>query len=172
MLRDGSDPRFQDRFWLGADLVVEVVGPDGPERDLVEKRVDYAEAGIPEYWIVDPRHDTITVLTLADSGYVEHGVFSRGESASSPLLGGIAIDVTATFDATAVAGTILECMITRGGDSMQERNRATSVHEVLLQNENRDTLVAVGEECCRMLMRVARKWGWVVDTPASTACRT
>ena len=99
VLRDGSDPRFQDRFWLGADLVVEVVSPDGPDRDLVDKRVDYAEAHIPEYWIVDPRHDTITVLTLTGGGYDEHGVFSRGESATSPLLGGIGVDVAATFDA-------------------------------------------------------------------------
>ena len=99
VLRDGSDPRFQDRFWLGADLVVEVVSPDGPDRDLVDKRVDYAEAHIPEYWIVDPRHETITVLTLGDGHYVEHGVFSRGESATSPLLGGLVVDVTATFDA-------------------------------------------------------------------------
>ncbi len=98
VLRDGSDPRFQDRFWLGADLVVEVVSPDGPERDLVDKRIDYAEADIPEYWIVDPRHDTITVLTLRDRNYVEHGVFSRGQSAPSPLLGDLAVDVAATFD--------------------------------------------------------------------------
>ena len=32
----------------------EVVSPDRPERDLVDKRIDYAEAGIPEYWVVDP----------------------------------------------------------------------------------------------------------------------
>ena len=37
LLRDRSDPRRQDRFWLGADLV-EVVSPDDPDRDLVEKR--------------------------------------------------------------------------------------------------------------------------------------
>ena len=45
--RDRSAPRCQDRYWLGADLVVEVVSPDDPDRDLVEKRADYAEAGIP-----------------------------------------------------------------------------------------------------------------------------
>ena len=66
-LRDRSDPRNQDRFWLGADMVVEVVSPDDPNRDLVEKRADYAEAGIPEYWIVDPRFESVTVLTLVDS---------------------------------------------------------------------------------------------------------
>ena len=47
LLLDRSDPRYQDRYWLGADLVVEVVSPDDPERDLTEKRSDYAEARIP-----------------------------------------------------------------------------------------------------------------------------
>lgn len=99
MLRDRADPRYQDRFWLGTDLVAEIVSPDRPERDLVDKRADYAEAGIPEYWIVDPRHDTVTVLTLAAGAYVEHAVYSRGDTATSPLLDGLAVDVASTFDA-------------------------------------------------------------------------
>ena len=98
LLRHRSDPRYQDRYWLGADLVAEVVSPDGPQRDLVEKRADYAEGGIPEYWIVDPRDDTITVLTLKGGAYVEHGVFRRGAIATSPLLEGFTADV-AVFDA-------------------------------------------------------------------------
>ena len=99
MLRDRSDPRYQDRYWLGADLVVEVVSPDAPDRDLVEKRADYAEGGIPEYWIADPRDETITVLALDGEAYVEHGVFGRGGAATSPLLEGFAADVSAVFDA-------------------------------------------------------------------------
>ena len=47
LLLDRCDPRRQDRYWLGADLVAEVVSPDAPERDWVEKRADYAEAAIP-----------------------------------------------------------------------------------------------------------------------------
>ena len=56
--------------------MVEVVSPDDPGRDLVEKRADYAEAGIAEYWIADPRDQTIRVLTLQDGAYVEHGCTS------------------------------------------------------------------------------------------------
>ena len=99
LLRDRSDPRYQDRYWLGADLVVEVVSPDDPQRDLVEKRADYAEGGIPEYWIVDPRDETVTVLALRGDAYVEHGVFSRGDTATSPSLEGFTADVSAVFDA-------------------------------------------------------------------------
>jgi hypothetical protein len=66
---------------------------------LVEKRADYAEAGIPEYWIVDPRDETVTVLALEGDAYVGHGVFAAGDSAASRLLEGFAADVTAVFDA-------------------------------------------------------------------------
>ncbi len=98
LLRDRSDPRRRDRFWLGADLVVEIVSPDDPARDLVVKRADYAEASIPEYWIVDPANETVAVLTLAGNLYVEHGVFALGDTVTSPLLDGVAVDVEALFD--------------------------------------------------------------------------
>jgi Uma2 family endonuclease len=100
MLLQAEDPRNQDSFWLGADIVVEVVSPDRPERDTEEKRREYAEAGIPEYWIVNPLTDTITVLALAGEAYQEHGVFSRGTHATSAMLNGFSVSVDAVFDAT------------------------------------------------------------------------
>ena len=99
LVADATDPRRRNRFWTGADVVVEVVSPDQPERDLVEKRADYAEAGISEYWIVDPRSDAVTVLALEDAAYVEHGVFARGMRAASALLEGFSVEVDAVFDA-------------------------------------------------------------------------
>jgi Uma2 family endonuclease len=102
ILLDARDPRAQDRYFAWADLVLEVVSADKPERDLVEKRREYAEAGIPEYWIVDPFAETITVLVLGDDPaatvYREHGVFGRGERATSVLLTGFGVDVDAMFD--------------------------------------------------------------------------
>lgn len=98
MLRDAADPRYQDAFWLGADLVVEIVSPDRPERDTQEKPLDYAEAGIPEYWIVNPLNATITVLTLEGRSYRPHGVFQRGERATSRLFEGFGVLVDQVFD--------------------------------------------------------------------------
>jgi Uma2 family endonuclease len=95
-----DDPRRQNAYWLGADLVVEIVSPDDPERDTIIKRADYAEAGIPEYWIVNPEDETITVLALGDDGYREHGVFRRGSVATSALLQGFALEVDAVLDAS------------------------------------------------------------------------
>ena len=99
LLLSATDPRRQDRFWLGADLALEVVSADKPERDLVDKKSDYAEAHVPEYWIVNPQTETITVLRLQDGAYEEAGTYRRGELATSVLLPGFSVAVAEVFDA-------------------------------------------------------------------------
>lgn len=99
LVRSADDPRRENRFWTGADLALEVVSPDKPNRDLVEKRGDYAEGGVPEYWIVNPENGTITVLVLHEASYVEAGVFSGRQTAASKVLEGFAVEVSAVFDA-------------------------------------------------------------------------
>jgi len=100
LLLDANDPRNQNAFWLGADLVIEIVSPDDPERDTKLKRADYAEAGIAEYWIVNPADETITVLTLDGHAYAEYGTFRRGVSAASAWLAGFVARVDEVFDAS------------------------------------------------------------------------
>lgn len=99
MLFQGTDPRYQEAYWLGADLVVEIVSADDPQRDLEDKPRDYAEAGIPEYWIVNPMDDSITVLVLDDATYRVHGRFGRGQVATSLRLAGFGVAVNEVFDA-------------------------------------------------------------------------
>jgi Uma2 family endonuclease len=92
--------RIDDEYWEGADLVMEVVssGNDGRRRDLKQKREEYAQAGIPEYWIVDPELGQITLLTLEDQIYVVHGEFKRGDQATSKLLPGFTVDVASALE--------------------------------------------------------------------------
>jgi Uma2 family endonuclease len=97
-----NDPRGQNRFWTGADLALEVVSEDKPERDLVDKRGDYAEAGVPEYWIVNPISEAITVLRLHDSAYEEAGVYRRGQSAVSVSCPDFSVEVAKVFDSARV----------------------------------------------------------------------
>ncbi len=99
VLLNRTDPRFGNVFWQGADLVMEVVSPDNPTRDTQEKRLDYAEARVPEYWIVDPAEETITVLRLLDAAYAEQGVFQRGDTATSRIVPGLTVVVDTVLDA-------------------------------------------------------------------------
>jgi Uma2 family endonuclease len=52
-------------------LVVEVVSPKQDKRDYRYKRSEYAARQIPEYWIVDPILDKVTVLELVEGFYEE-----------------------------------------------------------------------------------------------------
>lgn len=79
------------------DLAIEIISPDDPRRDLETKRREYAQAGIPEYWIVDPRSREILVLTLENKQYAVHGVFGLGETATSHLLSGFTVSVANVF---------------------------------------------------------------------------
>jgi Uma2 family endonuclease len=100
MLSENSHRRHNE-YWDGADLVMEVVGPEpkSRQRDHETKRVDYAEGGISEYWIVDPQEEKITVLKLAGDSYLLHGEFRPGQTAASALLQGFEVGVSAVFAA-------------------------------------------------------------------------
>ena len=98
-LLDAEDARREDRFWTGADLLAEVVSKDKPSRDLVQKKREYAKAGIPEYWIVDPRQESVIVYRLQGKRYVRHGLFRRGQQATSALLPDFFVSVTDLFNA-------------------------------------------------------------------------
>jgi len=56
-------------------LIVEVVSPyrnhkdENYQRDYIDKQQQYQELGIPEYWIIDPRQQKVTVLLLVDGTY-------------------------------------------------------------------------------------------------------
>jgi Uma2 family endonuclease len=55
-------------------LVIEIVSPGEPgsanyDRDYVEKRREYAQRSIPEYWLVDPIRSAVIVLTLVGQSY-------------------------------------------------------------------------------------------------------
>ena len=83
----------------GADMVIEIVssGAKSRERDLIDKRRDYARAKVREYWIVDPNERHVTVLCLKGKSYRVHGEFAPGSTATSVLLPEFAIDVAELF---------------------------------------------------------------------------
>ncbi len=53
-----------------ADLAVEIISPDSVTRDRRVKLAEYAAAGVPEYWVVDPREgrERLEVLVLDAGG--------------------------------------------------------------------------------------------------------
>jgi len=51
------------------DMVVEILSPSTASKDRLLKFKKYLEAGVKEYWIVDPAYMTVTVNILSDGVY-------------------------------------------------------------------------------------------------------
>ncbi len=45
----------EDRLAGPPDLIIEIISPDSVRRDRHDKFREYCEAGVSEYWIIDPR---------------------------------------------------------------------------------------------------------------------
>ena len=56
-----------------------MVSPESVNRDYRYKRSEYAAVGIPEYWIIDPILNKVSVLRL-DEGFYEEEVFTENQS--------------------------------------------------------------------------------------------
>ena len=51
-----------------ADLAVEIVSPESVGRDRGEKFYEYEQAGIPEYWLIDPQTKRAEFYRMTESG--------------------------------------------------------------------------------------------------------
>ena len=78
-------------------LAIEIVSPDSIQRDYRYKRSEYAALEIPEYWIVDPLLQKITVLTF-NEGLYDEKVFSGENLISSNQFTNLQVTVNEIFN--------------------------------------------------------------------------
>ncbi|MBI5304901.1 MAG: Uma2 family endonuclease [Chloroflexi bacterium] len=92
-----NDVRF-GHFVEGApDLIVEVLSPSNWMYDRQEKFQAYQDAGVREYWIVDPRVQTIEVFVLEQGAFTLIGKWGATERAQSQVMRGFEINVAELF---------------------------------------------------------------------------
>jgi hypothetical protein len=96
MAKEHSD-RIGEQFFGPPDLVAEVISPSTRRTDRVDKFYEYAEAGIPEYWILESDARTVEVFVLRAGAYEPLGKWGLGETARSELLAGFQVSVASLF---------------------------------------------------------------------------
>jgi len=87
--------RIGKDFWSAPDLAVEIISPGTEHTDRKEKIIEYAQAGISEYWIVDAERKTIEVFILEQRAYRLMGKWGAGEVVHSEILAGFEVKVDA-----------------------------------------------------------------------------
>jgi Uma2 family endonuclease len=75
------------------DVLAEISSPSTRGYDLIRKRAFYEREGVAEYWFLDLDEDVVVVHRLRDGRYGKPVFFARGDTVTSPLLPGLALDV-------------------------------------------------------------------------------
>jgi Uma2 family endonuclease len=87
--------KLDERGCNGApDLVIEIVSPTSARYDRVVKFNKYRQAGVREYWIVDPEERVVFAYVLKDGAYVA-SIYE--ESAPVTVLPGCTVELSAVF---------------------------------------------------------------------------
>jgi Uma2 family endonuclease len=82
---------------LRPDWICEVISPGNAANDTVKKLRLYHRAGVPHYWLVDPREATLSVLRWSEPGYITLQTATRGEIVRAEPFEQIAIPVGTLF---------------------------------------------------------------------------
>ncbi len=89
--------RVGEQYWGLPDLAAEIISESDPDHDRITKMAEYAQAGIPEYWIIDPYMRTVEVYLLAGAEYQMAKDLAEGETLTTTQLPGFALSVTELF---------------------------------------------------------------------------
>lgn len=79
------------------NMVVEVISKSSVKKDLHEKYSIYEQAGVKEYWIVQPQDRSLIIFTLTEAGYQPSKPLTKGDIATSQVLPGLEIDLDEIF---------------------------------------------------------------------------
>lgn len=78
--------KLDDRGAFGApDLVVEILSPGNSKKEMGIKFDLYEEAGVKEYWIIEPNQKMVIVYQLFKGRYQNHKPLIEDEKIISPL---------------------------------------------------------------------------------------
>jgi Uma2 family endonuclease len=93
------DPaKLDKRGCLGApDIVVEVLSPGNNAKELKNKYEVYEEAGVKEYWIVQPQYCSFVQYKLENGKYHPSRQLTTGDVVTTDILEGFSLDLTALF---------------------------------------------------------------------------
>ena len=71
------------KYCLGApDFIIEILSPFNNKHDTIVKLKKYLQAGVKEYWVVDPDNKTVVAHRLMDKQYV---TIAYGEKDDAPV---------------------------------------------------------------------------------------
>jgi Uma2 family endonuclease len=92
----GAEKRGKEGCHGAPDFVAEILSPSNTAIEMQRKFELYREAGVREYWVLDPEQKTIYVYVL-DKGTIFPRVYRASGAAPVEIFPGFAIDIEPVF---------------------------------------------------------------------------
>ena len=90
--------KLDEKGCCGApDIIAEILSPGNSRKEVQQKFRLYEEAGVPEYWIINPVEENLIIYTLRNGKYIGSKPYAPDEIITSSVLQGIRIEVSAIF---------------------------------------------------------------------------
>jgi Uma2 family endonuclease len=81
-----DEKKLDEKGCNGApDLIVEIISPNNSKHDIHTKFNLYLEAGVKEYWLIEPADRMILIYSLKNGEYIGQKPLVEGENIKSPL---------------------------------------------------------------------------------------
>ena len=81
-----DETKIDERGAIGApDLVIEILSPGNPNKEMKYKFDLYEEAGVQEYWIVNPADKTLFIYVLKENQFIGMHPLIEEDSIQSKL---------------------------------------------------------------------------------------
>jgi len=92
--------KIKEQGCFGApDWIIEILSPHTAKKDLQDKFSLYEESGVREYWIVEPRNQTVEVFVLVENNYHRVQTYVHEDFVSSSTLKGLKVSLGQVFEA-------------------------------------------------------------------------
>jgi Uma2 family endonuclease len=91
--------KLDERGICGApDLVVEILSPGNSKKEVSNKFDLYEEAGVREYWIVNPEMKTVIIYNLVNDKFIGSRFYTEDDIVKSTVLEGFSMEVKDMFE--------------------------------------------------------------------------
>ena len=97
VLNENRDRFAEQRVEGAPDWVAEIISPGSRKTDEEEKMAEYAEAGVAEYWLIDPKTEMIHIYVLMGDAYELRQTAGSNEAAQSIIIDGFSVSVNTLF---------------------------------------------------------------------------
>ena len=94
------DPeKIQERGCFGApDWIIEILSPHTTKKDVQDKFELYEESGVREYWVIEPKNQSVEVFVLENDVYKRIRTYVQDDIAPCNTLPDLTIDLKVLFE--------------------------------------------------------------------------